>query len=100
MAGSSRHDHDTGAELGVRVLIDKLCGGGSDITLEGRTSTLRHRPYGAWFRHVGKEVLLVARCMSGGGVSVVEFSSVNCTIKCSNSLVVQGKGRSAGEGES
>lgn len=43
---------------------------------------------GAWFRHVGKEVLLVARCMSVGGISVVEFSSVNCTIKCSNSLVV------------
>lgn len=42
----------------------------------------------AWFKHVGKAVLLVARCMSGGGISVVEFSSVNCTIKCSNSLVV------------
>ena len=90
MAGSSRHDHDDGAELQGGVLIDKLCGGGHDITLEGNRSNLRGGTYWAWFRSAGKAVLLVVKCMTEGGVNVVEFSSVKCKIKGSNSRVVQG----------
>jgi len=81
MAGSSRHDPQAGAELQGGVLIDKLCGGGSDIILEGSRSNLRHGTYGAWLRDVGNAVLLVALCMTPGGVSLAEFGSVKCTIK-------------------
>jgi hypothetical protein len=81
-----------GAELQGGVLIDKLCGGEHDITLEGKRSNLRRGTYGAWSRSAGKAVLLVVKCMSEGGVNIVEFSSLKCKIKRSNRCVVQGGG--------